>query len=105
MFKMHKLFITTAILSLLVSCSSKHEVEESKGLVFKTSEILVRQCNDISNLELNELFEEHEVTIKKQLSPHLYIITWSDDDRSADEVVHELKKTYNFCGVDKSQEQ
>ncbi len=105
MFKMHKLLIITAVLALLASCSSKHEAEESKGLVFKTSEILVRQCKDISDLELKELFEEHEVEIKKQLSPHLYIVTWSDDDRSADEVVDELKKTYKFCGVDKSREQ
>ena len=103
MFKPYKMLLITTALALLASCSSKHEVMEPKGISYKAAEILVRQCQDISNLELNALFEKHEVTIKKQMSPHLYVVTWDDDDRSADEVVHELTSTTMFCGVDKYQ--
>ncbi len=105
MFKTSRFFIISTALILLASCSSKHDIEGPKGISFKASEALVRQCQDISNLELAELFKEHEVEIKKQVSPHLYIITWDDDDRSADEVVHELNKTHKFCGVEKYQEE
>jgi len=105
MFKLSKLLIALAALSLVVSCSSKHESSEPAGISYKASEILVRQCQDISNLEFKQLLEKHEVTIKKQMSPHLYIMTWDDDDRHADEVVQELKNTTMMCGVDKYQEE
>ena len=100
MFKTAKPLMMITALALLASCSAKHE-EEPKGIEYKASEILVRQCQDISNLELKQLFEEHEVEIKRQVSEHLYVVTWDDDDRSPDEVVHELEKTYKFCGVEK----
>jgi hypothetical protein len=100
-----KLIILTSILALMVSCSSKKEPSnEPSGISYKSSEVLVRQCSDISNHEQNTLFEDHEVTIKKQISPHLYIVTW-DDDRNADAVIHELKQTQKFCGLDRYQEQ
>ncbi len=96
-----KLICITFIFSLMASCSAKKDdTLEPAGIAYKTSEITVRQCLDIGNNEFHALLEKHEVTIKKQMSPHLYIVTW-DDDRSADEVVHELKKTAMFCGVDK----
>lgn len=106
MFNTTKLIILTSILALMVSCSSKKEpaTNEPEGISYKSSEILVRQCSDISNHEQNTLFEDHEVTIKKQISPHLYIVTW-DDDRNADAVIHELKQTQKFCGLDRYQEQ
>ena len=99
-----KLIIITFILSFMVSCSSKKDdTLEPAGISYKANEITVRQCSDIGNTEFNNLLEKHEVTIKKQMSPHLYIVTW-DDDRNADAVVSELKKTTMFCGVDKYQE-
>ncbi|MBN4060550.1 hypothetical protein JYT78_00615 [bacterium AH-315-I20] len=100
-----KLVIITFILSLMVSCSSKKDdALEPAGIAYKASEITVRQCSDIGNAEFNALLEKHDVSIKKQMSPHLYIITWDDDDRSADAVVQELKNTTMFCGVNKYQE-
>ena len=96
-----KLVCITFIFSLMVSCSSKKDdALEPAGIAYKSSEITVRQCSDIGNAEFNALLEKHDVTIKKQMSPHLYIITW-DDDRNADKVVSELKNTTMFCGVDK----
>jgi len=103
MFKLSKLLIALAALSLLVSCSSKHEPTEPMGISYKANEVLVRQCQDISNLEFKQLLEKHEVTIKKQMSPHLYIVSWDDEDRHADEVVQELKGTSMMCGVEKYQ--
>jgi len=104
MLKFSKLLMIVAGLALLASCSGKHD-DEPKGIEFKASEILVRQCQDISNLELKKLFEEHELEVKRQVSEHLYVVTWDDDDRSADEVVHELNRTQKFCGVEKYQKQ
>jgi len=101
MLKTSNFLILAGILTLTASCSSKHDPEESKGMLFKSTEVLVRQCPDINNMELNALFKEHDVEIKKQISPHLYVVTWSDDDRKADEVVQELKNTHKLCGVDK----
>ena len=96
-----KLIVITFILSFMVSCSSKKDDSlEPTGISYKTSEITVRQCSDIGNAEFNALLEKHEVTIKKQMSPHLYIVTWADD-RNADAVVQELKNTTMFCGVNK----
>ncbi len=104
MSKTMKLILLTSLLSILVSCSSKKDDSlEPEGIKYKASEITVRQCSDIGNAEFNALLEKHEVSIKKQMSPHLYIVTW-DDDRNADAVVSELKKTTMFCGVDKYQE-
>jgi len=98
-----KLIIFTCALSFVSSCTTKHEVvDESKGIHYKTQEILVRQCADISNHELNQLLEAHEVSILRQVSPHLYVATWSDG-RHADAVVHALDSTTMFCGVDKYQ--
>ncbi|OIP99604.1 MAG: hypothetical protein AUK35_06980 [Zetaproteobacteria bacterium CG2_30_46_52] len=102
---MNKL-IQTVILAgsvlLLAACASKEMPEEPKGIAYKAGELVVRQCQDISDLELAKLFEEHEVTIRKQMSPHLYIVTWEDDDRSIAQVQHELKSTQMFCGVEKN---
>jgi len=97
-----KTVITVSLLSLIVGCSGKKEVSpEPEGLKYKSSEILVRQCQDISDLEFMNLLEKHEVTVRKQMSPHLYIVTWDDEDRSAAQVIHDLKNTAMFCGVDK----
>ena len=98
-----KFVLLTGILALVVSCSAKHEDEEPTGITYIESEVLVRQCQDINNLEFKLLLEKHKLSIRKQMSPHLYIVTWDDDDRHADEVVHELKSTTMFCGVDKYQ--
>ncbi|MDQ6984469.1 MAG: hypothetical protein Q9M44_07110, partial [Ghiorsea sp.] len=98
-----KLIVIAFILSLMASCSAKKDAApEPAGIAYKTSEITVRQCSDIGNAEFNALLEKHEVSIKKQMSPHLYIVTW-DDDRHADEVVKTLNDTTMFCGVDKYQ--
>jgi len=105
MLKTSKLLLLVSMIALVASCSSKHETVEPKGISYKASEVLVRQCLDISNLEFKQLLEKHEVSIRKQMSPHLYIVTWDDDDRHADEVVHELTNTNMLCGVDKYQEQ
>ncbi|HID36377.1 MAG TPA: hypothetical protein EYP39_03210 [Ghiorsea sp.] len=106
---MSKVFLSLAIitsLTFLTACSGKKDdSNEPKGISYKASEITVRQCSDIGNQEFNTLLEKHEVSIKKQISPHLYIITWDDDDRTADDVVAELKRTTMFCGVDKYLEQ
>ena len=97
-----KLIVITFILSFMVSCSSKKDDSlEPAGINYKASEITVRQCSDIGNAEFNALLEKHDVSIKKQMSPHLYIVTWDDDERSADTVVQELKNTTMFCGVNK----
>ncbi len=94
-----------AFLLALASCSSKKDTAaEPEGIKYKASEITVRQCLDIGNQEFNNLLAKHDIIIKKQMSPHLYIVTW-DDGRSADAVVAELKKTAMFCGVDKYLEQ
>jgi len=99
-----KLFIVLCVSSLMVACSSKKEVNlEPEGMSYKTNEITVRQCADIDDQSFRILLEDHDASIKKQMSPHLYIVTW-DDDRHADEVVQELKNTTMFCGVDKYQE-
>jgi len=105
MFKATRFILIVSILTLAVSCSSKKEVShEPEGISYKSSEITVRQCSDISNHEFNTLLKKHDVSVKKQMSPHLYIVTW-DDDRNADEVVYELKRTTMFCGVDRYLEQ
>ena len=102
MSKIMKFVLLTSLLSILVSCSSKKDDSlEPAGINYKTSEITVRQCSDIGNAEFNALLEKHDVSIKKQMSPHLYIVTWGDDERSADTVVQELKNTTMFCGVNK----
>ncbi|MDQ7004099.1 MAG: hypothetical protein Q9N67_03930 [Ghiorsea sp.] len=101
---LNKLLIVACISSLMVGCSSKKEVsQEPAGISYKTNEVTVRQCADISDMAFRKLLEDHDASIKKQMSPHLYIVTW-DDDRHADEVVYELKKTTMFCGVDKYEE-
>jgi hypothetical protein len=106
MLNISKFLIFVGILGLLASCSPKHEeVEESKGMTYRTGELLVRQCQDISDYELSEIFKAHEVSIKKQLSEHLYIVTCSDDDKGIEQVIHELKSTHKLCGVDKNLEQ
>ncbi|MDX8386981.1 MAG: hypothetical protein R8M46_00405 [Ghiorsea sp.] len=106
MFTASKLLILVGILALLVSCSAKHEEpEEAKGMSYRAGELLVRQCQDISDYELSEIFKEHDVSIKKQVSPHLYVVTWADDDKGAEQVAHELKSTHKLCGVDKNPEQ
>jgi len=105
MLKTSKLLLLVGMVTLVASCSSKHENPEPKGISYKASEVLVRQCQDISNLEFKQLLEQHDVTVRKQMSPHLYIVTWDDEDRHADEVVHELKSTNMLCGVDKYQEE
>jgi hypothetical protein len=97
--------ILISFLLTLASCSNKKEdAPEPEGIKYKASEITVRQCSDIGNQEFNTLLADHDVSVKKQMSPHLYIVNW-DDDRSADAVVSELKKTTMFCGVDKYMEQ
>ena len=94
-----------AFLLALASCSNKKDTAaEPEGIKYKASEITVRQCSDIGNQEFSDLLAKHDVSIKKQMSPHLYIATW-DDGRSADAVVSELKKTTMFCGVDRFLEQ
>ncbi len=106
MLQTFKFFILAFVLVSITACSAKKEPsDEPKGLTYKSSEIIVRQCQDISDLELSKLFEKHKVTIKKQVSPHLYIVTWKVKDRKVDEVIHELKSTTMFCGVDKYLEQ
>lgn len=100
-----KLFIVVCVSSLMVGCSSKKEMsQEPAGISYKTNEITVRQCADIDDASFRKLLEDHDASIKKQMSPHLYIITW-DDDRHADEVVKELHDTTMFCGVDKYQDE
>jgi len=101
-----KMIIAISLLSLLVGCSGKKEDSlEPKGLTYKSSEILVRQCQDISDLAFMKLLEKYEVKVKKQMSPHLYIVTWDDEDRSTAQVIQDLKNTTMFCGVDKYLEQ
>lgn len=98
--------LTIATLALSISaCSAKKESTEPAGITYKSRELIVRQCQDISNLEQAKLFEKHELTVRKQVSPHLYIVTWDDEDRNVDAVQHELKSTQMFCGVDKYQQQ
>ena len=105
MSKLLKVLLITLTIGLITSCSSKKDdALEPAGIAYKASEITVRQCSDIGNAEFNALLEKHDVSIRKQMSPHLYIITWDDDDRSADAVVQELKDTTMFCGVNKYQE-
>jgi len=101
-----KMIIAISLLSILAGCSGKKDdTLEPKGLTYKSSEVLVRQCQDISDLEFMNLLEKHEVSVKKQMSPHLYIVTWDDGDRSAAQVIQDLKNTTMFCGVDKYLEQ
>ncbi len=104
---MSKVFLSILLLSsltLITACSGKKEVsQEPEGISYKTNEVTVRQCADIDDQSFRTLLEDHDTSIKKQMSPHLYIVTW-DDDRHADEVVRELKNTTMFCGVDKYQE-
>lgn len=100
-----KLFVVVCVSSLMVGCSSKKDdTLEPAGISYKANEITVRQCADIDDHTFRTLLEDHDTSIKKQMSPHLYIVTW-DDDRHADEVVQELKQTTMFCGVDKYLEQ
>lgn len=102
MHKTMQTMILAGTVCLLTACASKEISTEPKGITYKASELVVRQCQDISDLELARLFTEHEVSIRKQMSPHLYIITWKDDDRSVAQVQHELKSTQMFCGVEKN---
>lgn len=105
MLKTFKLLLVASILMVVAACSAKHkEVEPPKGMTYKAAEVLVRQCQDISNHEFQKLLAKHEVNIKKQISDHLYIVTWDDDDRKAGAVVHELVNTQMFCGVEKNKE-
>ena len=104
MLKVYKIVLLSLVLAITASCSAKHEETEPKGITYKAAEVLVRQCQDINDFEFQQLLTKHEVTIKKQMSPHLYTVTWKDTDRSAGEVVQELKNTTMFCGVDRYQE-
>ncbi|MDQ7001567.1 MAG: hypothetical protein Q9N02_02620 [Ghiorsea sp.] len=100
-----KLLVIACVSSLLVACSSKKDDSlEPAGISYKANEVTVRQCPDIDDASFRNLLEDHDASIKKQMSPHLYIITWGDD-RHADEVVKELHDTAMFCGVNKYSKQ
>jgi len=92
-------------MGLLESCSPLQEVKaEPKQMdwgqkrTHKNAELVVRLCQNTEIEQLTSLFQNNGISIIRQVSPTLVIVTWHDA-RNIHEITSTLQHSTSVCGA------
>jgi len=93
--------IIIAVTFLLTACSTadcRNLLADNKVISqpVRAADVVVKACQ--GNLNILALLNRYSVQIKRQVSPQIVVVEWRDN-RSPEEVIHELRNSGKFCGV------